>query len=97
MMHLERLLRHKMGGKERILPLMACILTLSLTYSILEVSAISQPNYLTHPEFTPSLITIVDDKLVVYDPVESSLIFISKVDGSMKVLKAPKEVFDIAV
>ncbi|MCL7401214.1 MAG: hypothetical protein LZ168_00270 [Thaumarchaeota archaeon] len=86
-----------MGGKERILPLMACILTLSLTYSILEVSAISQPNYLTHPEFTPSLITIVDDKLVVYDPVESSLIFISKVDGSMKVLKAPKEVFDIAV
>jgi len=83
--------------KERIPLLLAvCVFTLSLTYSISEISAISQPNYLTHPEFTPALITVVDDKLIVYDPVESSLIFISKVDGSMKVLKAPRNVFEIS-
>ncbi len=98
MVHFELLIRHKIVRKERIsLLLIVCVFTLSLTYSTSEVSAISQPNYLTHTEFTPALITIVDDKLVVYDPVESSLIFISKLDGSMKVLKAPRDVFDIAV
>ncbi len=86
-----------MNDKEKILLLflMISILTLSFTYSILEVSAISQPHYLTTPKLTPTHITIINNRLVVYDAVENNLIFISKVDESIKILKAPRDVTDI--
>lgn len=75
------------------------ILFLILFYTLypLDISAISQPHYLAHQELTPTLITLIDDKLLVYDPFESKLLFLSKDgNGIIREFKVLREVVDIA-
>lgn len=85
-----------MKNKEKLfLALTLSVLSLLSVYSFSEVSAISQPRYLVHPEIFPTFITVIGDKLIAYDPVESSLLFISKEGGLVKSLKAPRDIIDV--
>ncbi len=80
-----------------LLHMVILFLVLVYTFYVLDVSAISNPNYLTHPELTPTLITLIDNKLAVYDPVESKLLLIGKEDsGTIREFKLSQQVVDLA-
>ncbi|MDW7986201.1 MAG: hypothetical protein RMI88_03165 [Nitrososphaerota archaeon] len=71
------------------------IITGLFTLPTLEVYAISQPNYLALPEFTPGLLATIGDKLVIHDPVEGNLIILDKISNVVKTVKASIDVVDI--
>lgn len=92
------LLCRRMGKNGRTLLSMSTLFLIILLYAfyVLDVSAISNPNYLTHPELTPTLITLTDNRLAVYDPAESKLLFISKEgSGTIREFKLSQEVVDL--
>ncbi|MEM2819431.1 MAG: hypothetical protein QXK19_06875, partial [Nitrososphaerota archaeon] len=85
-----------MKDKEKISLFLAMfILSLFILSSILEVSAISHPKYLTNLEITPTYMTVAGDRVIVYDPAGGNLLFISKEGRLVRSLQAPKNIMDI--
>ena len=88
----------KMEKNRRTLVLMSILfLILIHVFYTLDVSAISNPNYLTYPELTPTLITLTDNRLAVYDPAQSKILFISKEgSGTIMEVKLSQDITDLA-
>ncbi|MEN2975409.1 MAG: hypothetical protein ABDH32_07555 [Candidatus Caldarchaeales archaeon] len=83
--------------KWKTLTILAILLVITEIFTLinLESYAISQPNYLVHPDLNPGLLSIIGDELVVHDPVEGNIMFLDKRTGLAKTVDAPVDVVDM--